>query len=176
MVDGGAHLATSARLQCGAVSQRECNFKLFLAKAKEVLEKGKQGAGASMRRSLLTSKTKTVKSPVMYLLSHPKEGSFACKENTLRVRERGACPALQEESVSEGNALKESRVDILDKEKLKVRNAEKPRGCVKRRGGEKRGQRRDRESEERDRASGVCAKAYLATVYAHHQNGKLLKR
>eukprot|EP00965_Chrysotila_dentata_P119836 3962645-Pleurochrysis_carterae.AAC.1 len=36
-----------------AVSQRECNFELFLAKAKGVLEKVKQRGGANMRRNLL---------------------------------------------------------------------------------------------------------------------------
>eukprot|EP00965_Chrysotila_dentata_P176740 5837095-Pleurochrysis_carterae.AAC.4 len=41
------------------VSQRDCTFGLFLAKAKGIFRKTKQGGGASMRRSLCGSKTKT---------------------------------------------------------------------------------------------------------------------
>eukprot|EP00965_Chrysotila_dentata_P196179 6177425-Pleurochrysis_carterae.AAC.2 len=85
-------------------SRKECDFELLLANAKGVLEKKRQGGGASMSRSLLESKTKTVKCRIMY---HFIQGPIACKESTVSVRERegGACPALQGESVCKGNAL-----------------------------------------------------------------------
>eukprot|EP00965_Chrysotila_dentata_P229479 6197219-Pleurochrysis_carterae.AAC.1 len=88
---------------------------------------------------------------------YPKQGAIgiACEESALRVRERGACPALQEKSaIARATPSGKSWVDILDEEKPKRTE----------RGGEK--------TEERDGDGGAGARASVATVYAR-QTGRL---
>eukprot|EP00965_Chrysotila_dentata_P098807 3267266-Pleurochrysis_carterae.AAC.1 len=68
------------------VSQTECNFDLYLAKARGVIEKQKKAEALACVGSFFKAKLKAV--TIIHVMYHSTQQSNACDESTLRVRER----------------------------------------------------------------------------------------